>query len=289
MLSTKTDLTVVLVTIKSEKVIEECIESIDQQVKIIVVENTNNKKFINKLTLKYPRIKCILNNENVGMGAGNNVGIKMSDTRFVMIMNPDTKLKKNTLDEIINVTKNLDFAVVAPLIHDKSNLNYKVINKARERENTNNKSYMEVDHVDGFCMILDKSKFQGNYFDENFFMYLENNDLCKRAKTLGKIFIIKNSNIVHIGAKSVDPIYNDEVELSRNWHWPWSKFYYNKKYHGFVFALIVCSWSFTKSLFKIIFFTITRNNFKKKIYINRASGYINSILGKKSWYRPKIQ
>ena len=97
------DLTIVLVTIKSEKVIEECIESIDQQVKIIVVENTNDKNFIDKLNLKYPRVKCILNKENVGMGAGNNLGIKMSDTRFVMIMNPETKFKKNTLDEIINV------------------------------------------------------------------------------------------------------------------------------------------------------------------------------------------
>ena len=68
MLSSKKDLTIVLVTIKSEKVIEECIESIDQQVKIIVVENTNDKNFIDKLNLKYPRVKCVLNKKNVGFG-----------------------------------------------------------------------------------------------------------------------------------------------------------------------------------------------------------------------------
>lgn len=287
MLSSKKDLTIVLVTIKSEKVIEECIESIDQQVKIIVVENTNDKNFIDKLNLKYPRVKCVLNKKNVGMGAGNNIGIKMSDTRFVMIMNPDTKLKNNTLDEIINVTKDLEFAVAAPMINNKNNLNYKTTVKDKEIKNYN-KLFMEVDQVDGFCMIIDKFKFQGNYFDENFFMYLENDDLCKRAKKNGKIYIIKNSNIDHIGAKSVDPIFIDEVELSRNWHWPWSKFYYNKKHYGFIFALFVCGWSFIKSLYKIIFFSITGNNFKKKIYLNRASGYINSMLGKKSWYRPKI-
>ena len=61
MLSSKKDLTIVLVTIKSEKVIEECIESIDQQVKIIVVENTNDKNFIDKLNLKaLSRYLCIL-------------------------------------------------------------------------------------------------------------------------------------------------------------------------------------------------------------------------------------
>ena len=59
-------------------------------------------------------------------------------------------------------------------------------------------------------------------------MYLENDDLCKRAKKNGKIYIIKNSNIDHIGAKSVDPIFIDEVELSRNWHWPWSNFIITK-------------------------------------------------------------
>ena len=148
MLSSKKDLTIVLVTIKSEKVIEECIESIDQQVKIIVVENTNDKNFIDKLNLKYPRVKCILNKENVGMGAGNNIGIKMSDTRFVMIMNPDTKLKNNTLDEIINVTKDLEFAVAAPMINNKNNLNYKTTVKDKEIKNYN-KHFIEVDQVDG--------------------------------------------------------------------------------------------------------------------------------------------
>ena len=180
------------------------------------------------------------------MGAGNNIGIKMSDTRFVMIMNPDTKLKNNTLDEIINVTKDLEFAVAAPMINNKNNLNYKTTVKDKEIKNYN-KHFIEVDQVDGFCMIIDKHKFQGNYFDENFFMYLENDDLCKRAKKNGKIYIIKNSNIDHIGAKSVDPIFIDEVELSRNWHWPWSKFYYNKKHYGFI--CIICLW--------LVFYKIT--------------------------------
>ena len=71
------------------------------------------------------------------MGAGNNIGIKMSDTRFVMIMNPDTKLKNNTLDEIINVTKDLEFAVAAPMINNSNNLNYKTTVKDKEIKNYN--------------------------------------------------------------------------------------------------------------------------------------------------------
>ena len=61
-------------------------------------------------------------------------------------------------------------------------------------------------------------------------MYLENVDLCLRAKKMdGKLFIIKSSKVHHLGAQAVDDKYSKEIELSRNWHWIWSKFYFNKK------------------------------------------------------------
>ena len=66
------------------------------------------------------------------------------------------------------------------------------------------------------------------------FMYLENDDLCKRLIDCGEnIYAVPNSKIKHLGAKSVDEKYKYEIELSRNWHWVWSKFYYNKKHFGF--------------------------------------------------------
>ena len=78
-----------------------------------------------------------------------------------------------------------------------------------------------------------------NYFDENFFMYLENDDLCKRITEINEdILIIPNSKIKHLGGKGVNEKLKDEIELSRNWHWIWSKFYFNQKHYGYSKAFL---------------------------------------------------
>ena len=59
------NLSVVIVTLKSEKVINKCINSIDQNVPIIVVENSNNQKFKHDLESKYKNLKCILSGSNL--------------------------------------------------------------------------------------------------------------------------------------------------------------------------------------------------------------------------------
>ena len=77
------NLSIVIVTLKSEKVIDKCINSIGQNLPIIVVENSNNHKFKHDLESKYQNLKCILSGSNLGMGAGNNIGIKSSKTDYV--------------------------------------------------------------------------------------------------------------------------------------------------------------------------------------------------------------
>ena len=139
-------------------------------------------------------------------------------------------------------------------------------------------------------MLINKKQFKdNNFFDENFFLYLENNDLCLRTKNNGgSIYIVPTSKINHSGAHTVDLEFKDEIELSRNWHWLWSKFYFNKKNFGILKALKTCLPTYLSSIIKFLFYFLMRNNFKKKIYYNRASGFFNALIGKKSWYRPKI-
>ena len=83
--------------------------------------------------------------------------------------------------------------------------------------------------------MLNKNKFKSEiYFDENFFLYLENDDLCMRVNRAGgSVFVIPSAKINHYGSKTVDAKYKNEVEFSRNWHWLWSRFYFNKKHFGF--------------------------------------------------------
>jgi GT2 family glycosyltransferase len=72
-----------------------------------------------------------------------------------------------------------------------------------------------VKSIDGFAMLFNKKQLDKtlnkNYFDENFFMYLENDDLCKRVICdEGSIFIIPKAKINHVGASAVNPKFNED-------------------------------------------------------------------------------
>ena len=283
------NLSIVIVTLKSDKVIHNCIKSIKLNIPIIVIENSKNLKFKQELESQYKNVECILTQSNLGMGAGNNIGIKNAKTNYVMILNPDVILEENTLDKIYLASKQIEnFSIMAPISSNENYPNFKIL---KDKNNNINKNLaFKVDYIDGYAMLLDKSKFKDNiFFDENFFLYLENDDLCFRVnKSGGNIFIIPNSKIKHLGSKAVDSKYSDEVELSRNWHWLWSKFYFNKKNFGIVKALKECFPTFISSIIKFLFYLIINNKIKRKKYFNRASGFFNAFLGKPSWYRPII-
>ena len=282
---TKENLTIIIVTIKSQKIIDGCLKSIDPDIKKIIVENSSNHEFTNYLKEKYKNIECYLTGKNLGMGSGNNFGIEKSKTRYVMILNPDTILKPNTLSQIFEISKNLEFAILSPLSDNKDYPNYKV-----QKELTNKKKGLfEVDQIDGYAMILDKQQFSDSFFDEKIFMYLENDDLCLRTKKNNKkIYIYSHSLISHLGAKAVDKKYLNELEFSRNWHWNWSKFYFRKKHFGFIKAFSLGFFIFVKSIFKSLYFLVINKKFKSKLYYCRASGFINAALNKSSWFRPKL-
>ena len=282
------NLSIVIVTLKSEKVIHQCIKSLNQNIPIIVVEHSDNQKLKEELEKKYSNLKCILAKSNLGMGSGNNIGIKAATTDYVLILNPDVLLENNTIEELFLASQNIEnFSILAPL--EKNFINYGFFNKKKSNKNLEDSPF-NVDFVDGFAMLINKKKFSEiGYFDENFFMYLENNDLCKRSRDKGDlIYIVPRSKINHLAAKAVDKKYEDEVEFSRNWHWIWSKFYFNKKHYGFFKAFFEGFPSYFSSLIKFLFYFLINNKKKKKIYFNRASGFYNAYLGKNSWYRPNF-
>ena len=79
-----------------------------------------------------------------------------------------------------------------------------------------------------------------------------------------------------------------ELEKNRNWHWMWSTFYFNKKHKGFFIAITFIFPKLISALFKTIFYQIILQKDKRDIYFSRMSGILNSVLGKKSWYRPPL-
>ena len=277
------NITFIIVSFKSEKIIDDCLKSLPKNSKIIVIENSNNYNLKKSLELKYDNIEVLIS-ENNGMGASNNLGILKSETKFAYVLNPDVKFKKDTFENLIAAAiKITDFAILTPINSDIKFPNFKIL---KQNKNIND-SIISVDSIDGFSMLINKEKFiNQKFFDENIFLYLENDDLCKRVKKSGqKIFVIKNSIIDHKGSSSSSIKNDPEFEYLRNWHWMWSKYYYNKKHYGMLIALIKIFFNLVSAIFKYVFYSLTLNNYKKNIFKMRISGIINSILGNKSKYR----
>ena len=280
------DITIGIVTFKSEKVIFQCLKSITKIKKIIIFDNSNDKILCQKINKKYPNIKCILSKSNIGYGAANNRVFKAATTPYVFILNPDTILDKNCIKQLISQSRVLKnkFAILSPSTKVK---NYGYFKDSRNTKLIY-KNILDVDFVRGFSMLVNLSKIKKvGFFDKNFFLYLEEIDLCKRLKeNFEKIYIIKNAKIKHLGAKSSNIGF--EFDKCRNWHWMWSNVYYDIKNHSYIFAFNKSILKVVKYHLKALFFLILFQKEKCLISFMRGSGLLNSLIGKKSWYRPTI-
>ena len=210
------------------------------------------------------------------------MGISKVTTKYALVLNPDAKLETDTLNNFFSFTNKIkEFAIVGPAKQDEFN---------EKDSSENSENVFETDSIKGFAMFLNLEQFKNiGFFDPNFFIYLEEIDLCKRIKKYNKkIYLDKKIKIQHLGGKSHNSSINFEMELSRNWHWMWSTFYFNKKHSGYIISSIKISGKLFSAVLKTIYFSIIFNEKKRRIYFHRISGIINSMIGKSSWYRPKI-
>ena len=209
------NLTFIIVTFKSDHIINECIKSLPKDSNIIIIENSNDRELKKKLELKYSKIN-VITQENSGMGSANNKGIKLCKTDYAFVINPDVKFYENTVHELIALSsKYNDYSILAPISDDTKYPNYKIKNKKKK---DNDPDFLNVDSVDGYAMLINKKKFSDNiYFDENFFLYLENDDLClRKKKENNKIYVAKKAKIHHLGGKSHSINYEKEIESYRS-------------------------------------------------------------------------
>ena len=272
------DLSIVIVTFKSEDIISKCLKSIPNDIKVIIVENSKNEKFKKDLENKYKNVDCILTGNNRGYAAANNIGLNIVKTKYALVLNPDCILEHEAIRNFfITANKVQDFHLIGPAQDQMINMDFK------------NNDFIEVENLKGFAIFFNMSKFSNKFFDENYFLYFEEIDLCKYVKkNNGKIYLDKNILIKHEGASSVKKLNKTELEKNRNWHWMWSTFYFHKKHKGFLLALIIILPKLLSSFFKIFIYMLILNKEKHSIYVCRLSGIFNSIIGKKSWYRPSI-
>ena len=276
------DITVIITSFHSKEKIFVCLDSLGENIKTIVIENSNDQSLKKEILSKYNNVNCILSKENLGYGAGNNLGLSKVDTNYALIINPDVILKKDTIDKFFLTIKNVeDFGIIAPISKSEKYSNFNI---------DNDKSIKEVENVKGFAMFLNMKNLKKiDFFDENFFLYFEEIDLCKRLRNLNiKIYIDPTIEVSHLGGASHNTEINKPMELSRNWHWMWSTFYYHKKHHGYIQAFIRILPKLISSIIKFVIYMLIFKKFKSDIYKHRILGIINSVLLKKSWYRPRV-
>jgi GT2 family glycosyltransferase len=273
------NITFVIVSFRSDNVIDKCIESINPNIKIIVVENSKNIFIKNHLEKKFSNVKVLISGDNIGYGRGNNLGISQLKTKYAFILNPDAYLEENSLKELCNIKNvlNDDFSIIAPKI-----CNSRILNSIDNEE----KDFIKVDFVKGFAMLINLKKINFNkIFDENFFLFLEEIDLCKRIKDSGgKVYIASRAKIYHDAKKSAG--FEFEIELCRNWHWMWSLYYYNFKHFGLFAAYKITAYRFISSFTKMLLSILLMKKKKYLIHKYRLLGLINAYRGKTSWLRP---
>ena len=277
-------ITVGIVTFKSEKVIFDCLKSIKKIKNIIIFDNSYDYILKKKVKKKYPNVQFILSKKNIGYGAANNQIIKKSKKKYVFLISPDVILKKNCENNLLKSVTKLrgDFSILSPVSKIR---NYGYFKKKDFSEST---KILEVDYVNGFALLLYRSKIKKiGMFDEQIFLYNEEIDLCKRLRLAKqKIFIDKSSEVIHHGAKSSNIGF--EFEKCRNWHWMWSQVYFKKKYNNKFLVNLEFSLLLVLQILKILFYTL---KFDKKEMISKTMRYLgtlNALTGKKSWYRPKF-
>tara|TARA_B110000438_G_C15761734_1_gene627624 strand:- start:624 stop:1463 length:840 start_codon:yes stop_codon:yes gene_type:complete len=275
------DITVVITSFQSDEKIINCLNSIDNQCKVILVENSSDIKIKQKIEKQFNNVECVLSGENLGYGKANNIGLKKVKSKYALILNPDASLNKDTLTSFLKLAEKYpQFSIIGPFKQEHKQ-------KVFDLEKNN---LVRVKNVKGFAMFLNLKEFKNiGYFDENFFIYFEEIDLCKRLTNSNKEIYLSSSIVVnHDGAQSHNKSINTEMELSRNWHWMWSTFYYHKKHRGFLVSFFIILPKLISAILKMFLHLFFNNKEKKKIYYQRYSGIINSLMGKKSWYRPKV-
>ena len=143
------DITIVITSFRSDQKIINCLNSINNQCKVIVVENSNNSKFKERIEKEFNNIECVLAGENLGYGKANNIGLKKVKTKYALILNPDASLHSSTLENFFHTIKQApEFAIIGPYLQKKMN------NEDKMYESQN--KLIEVKNIKGFAKEISK-------------------------------------------------------------------------------------------------------------------------------------
>ena len=297
------NITVIVLTFHTpENIILDCLSSIDKNIRVLIVENSKTFLHKDKVLSKFNNVDILCTGGNLGYGGGNNFAINEIKTDYILILNPDVICAKDFFSNIIDVIDvDKDFSIIgcqysndtifmpAGFFNSKKNKEFKT-NLRKDKTD----DLTKVDWVTGCSMLINLKKFENKkIFDENFFLYFEEFDLCKSLKDKGeKVYSSKKLKIHHLGFKSSfdeNSSYKKNIDRLREWHWMWSTFYFYKKNFSYLYAFKKIIRKLISSFFKTIFYSLTFNEMEKEKYKYRFLGLYNSILNRPSDFRDKLK
>ena len=286
MVDVNKEVTIVIVSYKSKEKVISLINKISNELKIIVVENSNDQSIKEDLSNLRKNIQLIFS-ENNGYGSAINLARKDVNTKYFFVLNPDMqKIDDKLISVFCNSAKELNnnFGALGPRFENISE-------KSHKQSNTNEK-YGQIESISGSAMFFCSEIFDKNEgFDENFFLYFEETDYCFRSnKNDYKIYQINSQRVYHDVGTSVKTTNEEEANELKNlyiWHFIWSKFYYYKKRYSFPIALIIFIPIILRIIFRVTLAVTFNDDNKKKKYLIRLDGLITSIKGIKSYKRLK--
>jgi len=296
------NITVLILTFHTpENIILDCLNSIDKNIKVLIIENSDSFVHKDKILSKFNNVEIVCTGKNLGYGGGNNFGVNSVRTDYILILNPDVICGNDFFENLSDVIEvNKDFTIIgcqyqkdkifmpAGFFDNKENEKF---TKCFKNDEIND--LVKVDWVTGCSMLLNLKKFDNKkIFDENFFLYFEEFDLCKSLKKKGgEVYSSKKLKIHHLGFKSSfeeNSSRRKSVNRLREWHWMWSSFYFYKKNFSYLYALRKIFGKFLKSAFKVILYSLLLNQKEKEKYKYRFLGIYNSILNRPSSFRDNI-
>lgn len=197
----------------------------DVNFEVIYIDNCSKDESVDFIRNNFPNIKVFVNEKPLGFGENNNLGVSFSNGEYIAIINPDIVLLKDSLDELYNYLfeKEQDCIVVPQLLNPDYSIQYSVRGfmtiyiflvrfLSRGKDETNNKTirnylykdidYNKVQSVDwaiGAALFMKKKLFDRlNGFDEDYFLYFEDVDLCYRSWKLGcPVIYYPKSKMIH--------------------------------------------------------------------------------------------
>jgi N-acetylglucosaminyl-diphospho-decaprenol L-rhamnosyltransferase len=253
-----TSFSIILVNYNGSKFLHECLNSIKEYVnsgiyEVIIVDNFSTDDSVQIIKENFPSFKLICSEDNLGFGKANNLAVRHSQGEHLLFLNTDTILIEDTPKILSDyLTYNQNVAVVGSRLtfRDGSyqlscgklpNLAVEFLYKLRAEldrkwhdtfSNFYNKLYsqeLEVGWVTGACMMIRRDVFEKlEGFDESFFMYFEDVDICKRVRDLGlKVVYYPKTSLIHLLGGS-----GQSVGKKINTYYRNSQIYYYQKHLG---------------------------------------------------------